>query len=152
MIEFCEEILFIHFITEVQQSLAATLPPVKLFSQQCYFELDPKKLELSYFSHSNAIFPPSYTKKQRNQGEKRRKQRNWGEKQRNCGKNSITRIFWTQQRRTFTTKNKPQVALFSQLHYFKIAQDIYYSKPLSQATLSSVIFVYRHFLIVSENT
>ena len=43
---------------KLQQSLAATLPPVKLFSQQCYFELGPKKLELSYFSHSNAIFPP----------------------------------------------------------------------------------------------
>ena len=45
----------------VQQSLAVTLPPVKLFSQQCYFELGPKKLELSYFSHSNAIFPPPVT-------------------------------------------------------------------------------------------
>ena len=42
----------------VQQSPAVTLPPVKLFSQQCYFELGPKKLQLSYFSPSNAIFFP----------------------------------------------------------------------------------------------
>ena len=47
-------------IVMVQQSLAATLPPVKLFSQQRYFELGPKKLELSYFSHSCAIFSHSY--------------------------------------------------------------------------------------------
>ena len=40
------------------KSLAATLPPVKLFSQQCYFELGPEKLELSYFPHSYAIFSP----------------------------------------------------------------------------------------------
>ena len=39
-------------------SLAATLPPVKLFSQQRYFELGPENLELSYFPHSYAIFPP----------------------------------------------------------------------------------------------
>ena len=39
-------------------SLAATLPPVKLFSQQLYFELVPKDLQLSYFSHSYAIFSP----------------------------------------------------------------------------------------------
>ena len=60
----------------VQYSPAVTLPPVKLFSQQCYFELGTKKLELSYFSPSYAI-----------------KQRNWGEKQSNCGKNSLTRVF-----------------------------------------------------------
>ena len=36
------------------------LPPVTLFLQLPYFELGPKKLELSYFSHSYAIFPPSY--------------------------------------------------------------------------------------------
>ena len=42
----------------IQQSLAATLPPVKLFSQQRYFELGPENLELSYFPHSYAIFPP----------------------------------------------------------------------------------------------
>ena len=36
------------------------LPPVKLFSQQRYFELGPKKRELSYFSLSYAIFLPSY--------------------------------------------------------------------------------------------
>ena len=36
------------------------LPPVKLFSQQRYFEFGPKKLELSYFSHSYTIFPLSY--------------------------------------------------------------------------------------------
>ena len=52
------ELLGLRGIFDVQQSLAATLPPVKLFSQQCYFELGPKKLELSYFSHSNAIFSP----------------------------------------------------------------------------------------------
>ena len=55
----------------IQQSLAVTLPPVKLFSQQHYSELGPKKLEFSYFSPSYAIFspqlcyfllfPPSYT-------------------------------------------------------------------------------------------
>ena len=37
------------------------LPPFKLFSQQRYFELGPKKLELSYFFHGYAIFSPSYT-------------------------------------------------------------------------------------------
>ena len=31
-----------------------------LFSQLHYFELGPKKLELSYFPPSYAIFPPSY--------------------------------------------------------------------------------------------
>jgi hypothetical protein len=39
----------------VQYSPAVTLPPVTLFSQQRYFELGPKKFELSYF------LTPSYT-------------------------------------------------------------------------------------------
>ena len=39
---------------KVQYSPAVTLPPVTLFSQQRYFELGPKKFELSYFSS----FPP----------------------------------------------------------------------------------------------
>ena len=47
-------------IIVVQQSPAVTLPPVTLFLQLCYFELGPKKFELSYFPHSYAIFPPSY--------------------------------------------------------------------------------------------
>jgi hypothetical protein len=41
-------------VTEVQYSPAVTLPPVTLFSQLRYFELGPKKFELSYFSS----FPP----------------------------------------------------------------------------------------------
>ena len=60
-------------IMDIQQSPIVILPPVKLFLQQHYFELGPKKLELSYFSHSYAsfspryaifvFFPPSYTRK-----------------------------------------------------------------------------------------
>ena len=46
----------------VQQSPAVTLPPVTLYSQLRYFELGPKKFELSYFlTPSYAIcsfFPP----------------------------------------------------------------------------------------------
>ena len=46
----------------VQYSPAVTLPPVTLFSQLRYFELGPKKFELSYFlTPSYAIcsfFPP----------------------------------------------------------------------------------------------
>ena len=75
--------LFSPPLLHIQQSLAATLPPVKLFSQQRYFEKGPKKLELSYFSHSYTIFPPSNS----------RKQCNWGEKEENSatrGKNSVT--------------------------------------------------------------
>ena len=104
-------------------SLTVTLPPVKLFSQQRYSELGPKKLELSYFSPSYAIFspqlcyfllfspsytilpppvmlffsfPPSYSIFQLIWG-KRKKQHNWG-----------------QQNNVYGGKN------------FKIAQDIYY--------------------------
>ena len=50
---------------------ATVVPPVTLFSQQCYFELGPKKFELlklffsnlRYFSlqlHYFLLFPPSY--------------------------------------------------------------------------------------------
>ena len=55
---FVDENIYYLFTIKIQQSLAVTLPPVKLFLQQCYFELGPKKLKLSYFSHSYAIFSP----------------------------------------------------------------------------------------------
>ena len=46
------------FLFFPQVKLFFLFSPVKLFSQQRYFELGPKKLELSYFSHSYAIFSP----------------------------------------------------------------------------------------------